>query len=104
MRHTFRSFTKIASRFDEGANHAGEFIRRYSPVTSPHHVHIAFPNHHPMPSGRIMPANLFAAIRPDDGMAPRRRYSPRRWNRAPTITKKRTGGKCPRCVMVAINR
>jgi len=34
----------------DDTHHAGEFIRRYSPVTSPHHVHIAFLNHHPMPS------------------------------------------------------
>jgi hypothetical protein len=33
----------------DDTHHAGEFIRRYSPVTSPHHVHIAFLNHHPMP-------------------------------------------------------
>jgi hypothetical protein len=65
-----------------------------------------------------MPANSFAAIRPDDTNHAGefiRRYSPRRWNGAPTPlfaptmewrpnTKKRTGGKCPRCVMVAINR
>jgi hypothetical protein len=85
----------------DDTNHAGEFIRRYSPRRYESCRRIYSPLF--APTIRIMPANSFAAIRPDDGMAPRRRYSPRRWNGAPTI-KKRTGGKCPRCVMVAINR
>ena len=37
------------------ANHAGEFIRRYSPIQS---------HPTPMPYGQIMPANRFAPISP----------------------------------------
>jgi hypothetical protein len=90
-----------------GANHAGEFIRRYSPVTI-----------------RIMPANSFAPIRPDDTnhagefirpyspvTAPREHRDstlrlPRQpaWNDVVGVIKNRTGGKCPQCVMITINR